>query len=99
MIDKIKDDITERSIKKNFSLLPNQGKAEHQYDYRICKSELEDLEGYYFVVSKIIQYNGVSIDDYGYVVYVYDKNGDFVNDDSIQQKCKGKFFESLINAE
>lgn len=99
MIKKIKEDIVERSIKKNFSLFPSQGKAQHQYDYRICKSELKDLVGYYFVVSKIIKYNGVSIGDYGYVVDIYDKNGDYIEDDSIQDRCKGKFFDSLINAE
>ena len=97
MIDKIKDDIIERSVTKNFSLLPKQGKSQHEYDYRICQSSMEDLKGYYFVVSKFIKYNGISMDDYGYMVYVYDKDGNYIEDESIKDKCKGRFFETLIN--
>lgn len=96
-LEKIKEDITERSIVKNISLLPRQGASQHEYDYRICKSDLEGLENHYFVVSKIIKYNGRSMDDYGYVVYAYDTEGNFVEDEGIKNKCKGKFFESLIN--
>jgi hypothetical protein len=95
MIDKIKKDITERSIVKNFTLMPQSGKSSHEYGYRYCKSEMEGLENYYFVVSKVLQYQGGSMVDYGYSVYVYDKNGDFVEDPSITEKCKGKFFDSL----
>ena len=77
MIEKIKKDITERSIKKNFTLLPQTGKSQHEFDYRFCKSELEGLKDYYFVVSKVMKYQGNSMVDYGYVVYVYDKNGNY----------------------
>ena len=95
MIEKIKEDITERSIKKNFSLLPKTNGG-HEYDYRICKSSLDGLEGYYFVVSRFIRYGGVSINDFGYIVYVYDKDGNFVDNDEINKKCKGRFFQTLI---
>jgi len=99
MIDKIKKDITERSIRKNFSFLSSAGKSQHEFNYRYCKSDMSDLENYYFVVSHVIKYKGNSMDDYGYVVYVYDSNGDYVEDPKIVNKCIGKFFSSLKDIE
>lgn len=95
MIDKIKEDITRRSIKNNFNYLPQAGKSQHEFDYRFCKSDMKGFENYYFVVSKIMKYQGNSMVDYGYNVYVYDKNGKFIEDPKIQEKCKGSFFESI----
>ena len=99
MIEKIKKDITERSIKKNFTLFPQTGKSQHEFDYRYCKSDLEGLKDYDFVVSKVMKYSGSSMVDYGYVVYVYDKNGNFVDNPNIQERCKGNFFESIKDIE
>jgi hypothetical protein len=99
MIEKIKNDITQRSIKKNFTLFPQTGKSQHEFDYRYCKSDLKGLENYYFVVSKIMKYSGSSMVDYGYVVYVYDKNGNFVDNPNIQERCKGSFFDSIKDIE
>lgn len=95
MLDKIKKDITERSIRKNFTYLPQTGSSQHEYDYRYCKSDMEGLENYYFVVSKVFKYKGNSLNDYGYNVYVYDENGEFVQDPAITEKCRGKFFDSI----
>ena len=95
MIDKIKEDIVERSMKKNFMPMPQSGKSQHEFDYQFCTSDLKELKGYYFVVSKIMKYQGSSMVDYGYEVYVYDKNGNYVDDSAIKNKCKGKFFDSL----
>jgi hypothetical protein len=99
MIEKIKNDITQRSIKKNFTLFPQTGKSQHEFDYRYCKSDLKELENYYFVVSKVMKYSGSSMVDYGYVVYVYDKNGNFVDNPNIQERCKGSFFDSIKDIE
>lgn len=95
MLDKIKKDITERSIRKNFVPFPQTGISQHEYDYRYCKSDMEGLENYYFVVSKVFKYKGSSLNDYGYSVYVYDENGEFVEDPSITEKCRGNFFDSI----
>ena len=102
MKDKIKKDILNRSIVKNFKYLPQSGNAQHEYDYRYCKSKVAELKDYYFVVSKYLRYNGNSMDDYGYNIYVYDKNGDFVENadiEKIKNTCKGKFFSNLIDLE
>jgi hypothetical protein len=95
MIEKIKQDIVERSMRKNFTPLAQSGKSQHEFDYKYCTSDLSDLKGYYFVVSKIMKYQGSSMVDYGYEVYVYDKKGNFVDDPAIKGKCRGKFFDSL----
>jgi hypothetical protein len=42
-----------------------------------------------------MKYQGSSMVDYGYEVYVYDKKGNFVDDPAIKGKCRGKFFDSL----
>jgi hypothetical protein len=99
MIEKIKKDITERSIKKNFTLFPQSGKSQHEFDYRFCKSELEGLKDYYFVVSKVMKYQSSSMVDYGYLVYVYDKNGNYVDNPKIQERCKGSFFDTIKDIE
>jgi len=99
MIDKIKKDITERSIRNNFSFLSSAGKSQHEFGYRYCTSNIEGLENNYFVVSKVIKYKGNSMDDYGYVVYAYDSNGDYTKDENIMNKCTGKFFSSLKDIE
>lgn len=95
ILEKIKEDIVERSLRKNFKLFPTAGKSEHEFSHRYCKSDMEGLQDYYFVVSKILKYKGNSIDDYGYVVYVYDKEGNFVEDPEINSKCRGQFFDSI----
>ena len=99
MIEKIKQDIVERSMRENFTILPQSGKSKHEFDYRYCTSDLDNLQGYYFVVSKVMKYQGNSMVDYGYEVYVYDAKGNYVKDDNIKQKCKGKFFDSLKDIE
>ncbi len=99
MLEKIKKDILERSIRKNFSALPQSGKSHHEFDYRYCKSDIKDLQEYYFVVSKILKYSGNSLNDFGYMVYVYDKNGEYVDDPYITEKCRGKFFDSIKDIE
>ena len=95
MIEKIKKDIFERSGKQNLNLLGNSGNAKQEFDYRICKSSMKDLEGYYFVVSKVIRFKANSFENWGYEVYVYDNEGNFVKNPAIKEKCKNEFFETL----
>jgi hypothetical protein len=62
--------------------------SEQQFDYRYCKSSLDELKDYYIVVSKFLKYKGNSMDDFGINVYVYDKDGNYINDAQLQEKCK-----------
>lgn len=98
MIQKIKKDIFQRSVLKN-----NVGLMEHystqEYDYRYCTCDIEGMESYYFVVSKYFKYKGNSMDDFGFNVYVYDKDGNYVEDPNIYEKCRGKFFDSIKDIE
>jgi hypothetical protein len=94
-LQKIKEDIAKRSISKNIGYFPQTGGSKQEYGYRYCKSEMKGMEDNYFVVSKIIRFTGSSITDFGYNVYVYDKNGNYIDDPVISEKCKGAFFETL----
>lgn len=95
MIDKIKKDVFERSGKQNLHLFGNSGHSKHEFDYRVCTSDMKDLKNYYFVVSKVIRFKGNSFEQWGYEVYVYDKNGNYVNNPKIKEKCKNEFFETI----
>lgn len=99
ILEKIKKDIMERSVVKNLAPFPQTGKSHQEFDYRYCTSDTAGLDDYYFVVSKIMNYLANSLVDYGYVVYAYDKEGNFVEDPAIMDKCKGKFFDTLKDAE
>jgi hypothetical protein len=98
MIQKIKKDVFQRSMLKN-----NVGLMEHnstqEYDYRYCTCDIEGMESYYFVVTKYFKYKGNSMDDFGFNVYVYDKDGNYVEDPNIYEKCRGKFFDSIKDIE
>jgi hypothetical protein len=96
ILQKIKEDIAKRSIYKNIGMFPQTGSSKQEYNYRYCKSKMDELKDHYFVVSKIIRFSGSSISDFGYNVYVYDKNGKYLDDPMIMDKCKGAFFDNLI---
>lgn len=98
-IEKIKADLAERSIRKSIGYLPQTGHSEHEFDHRFCTSSAEGMDGYTVVVSKIFKYNNQSLDDFSYAYYVYDKDGNFVEDENINSKCKGKFLETLKDLE
>lgn len=87
-LEKVKKDIVERSLIKNFKTMTSAGSNQEEYDYRYCKSSLDELKDYYIVVSKILKYKGNSLDDFGLNIYVYDKDGNYVDDPKLQQKCK-----------
>lgn len=95
MLDKIKRDIFERSGRKNIGYFKDQ----EEYDYRYCTSDMDGMNEYYFVVSKVIKYKGSSINDFHYKVYVYDKNGDYVSNPEITEKCIGRFFNTIKDVE
>jgi hypothetical protein len=97
MKEKLRKDIFERIKDKNLGYLPSTGKSEQLYDFRYCQSGLSELKGYYFVVAKFLRYHGNSMEDFGYNVFVYDKDGNYVDDSKIKDKCKGKFFSTLID--
>jgi hypothetical protein len=97
IIEKIDADIFERSIKHNFKLFPKMGKSTHEFNYRKCKSPIEGLENYFFVVSEKLYYNNGGLVDFKKEVYAYDENGEYVTDESVYKKCRGGFFKKLIN--
>ncbi len=79
--------------------MPQNGESQQEYDYRICKTDIEELKSYTFVVSRFFKFNGYSMKDFGYNVYVYDKDGNYVNDPIVKEKCRGEFFENLKDVE
>jgi hypothetical protein len=87
-LDKIKQDIVDRSMLKNFQPMTSSGKSEQEFDHRFCTSTMDELSGYYFVVSKVFKYKGNSMDDFGYVVYVYDEEGNYIDNPELQAYCK-----------
>lgn len=95
VIEKINTDIFERSMKNNFKELEKMGYSSHEFEYRRCKANTKDLEDLYFIVSKKIEYHNSSVTGFKYQVYAYDKNGNYVNDNSVYEKCVGKFFKNL----
>jgi hypothetical protein len=99
MIAKIKKDIFERSRVKNIGYFPQTGNSQQEYDYRYVKSDVEGLEDYYFVVSKVLKYRANSIDGMEFKVYAYDKNGEFTDNPDIMKKCRGGFFETIKDIE
>jgi restriction endonuclease len=97
VIEKINKDIFERSMKNNFKLLPNMGRSTHEFEYRKCKSSVTGLENYIFVVSKKLYYNNGSLVNYKHEVYAYDSDGNYIEDSSVYEKCRGNFFQNLID--
>jgi UDP-N-acetylenolpyruvoylglucosamine reductase len=97
VIEKINDDILERSIKHNFKELEKMGYSSHEFEYRTCRCSKEDLKDYYFVVSKKLEYRNGSLIGYNYKVYAYDNKGNYVTDDSVYEKCVGSFFKNLVD--
>lgn len=95
IIEKINTDIFERSMKHNFKELPKMGYSTQEFEYRKCKSKTKGLGDYYFIVSKKLEYHNGSMTGYKYMVYAYDKDGNYVTDESLYEKCRGKFFKSL----
>lgn len=95
IIEKINKDIFERSMKHNFKEFSKMGYSTQEFAYRKCTSNDKELEDYYFVVSKKLEYNNGSLVGYKYMVYAYDKDGNYIIDDSVYEKCRGKFFKSL----
>ena len=87
-LEKVKNDIVHRRILRNFKPMTSAGRNEQEYDYRYCKSNLDELKDYYIVVSKILKYKGNSLDDFGLNFYVYDKDGNYIDDPELQMKCK-----------
>ena len=94
-LQKIKEDIAKRSVAKSIGYFPQTGGSQQEYGDRYCKSEMKGMEDKYFVVSKILRFTGSSITDFGYNVYVYDKEGNYIDDPMLSEKCKGEFFETL----
>jgi hypothetical protein len=95
MIEKIKTDIIERSMRHNHTPMQQTSSSQQEYDYRYYTSSIPSLKDYTFVVSKFISYKASSMDDFGRNVYIYDKEGNFINDRDIQKQCKGDFFLTL----
>lgn len=95
VLEKINQDIFERSMKQNFKELPNMGYSTHEFEYRKCKSKIRGLGHYYFVVSKKLEYHNGSMTGYKYMVYAYNSDGDYITDESVYKACRGKFFKSL----
>lgn len=98
-LDKIKKDIFERTLSNSVGYLPQNGKSVHEFDHRFCSSNLAEMKDYIIVVSKSFVYNNQSLDDFTYNYYVYDKNGNFINDPKILSKCKGTFIDTLKDIE
>ena len=99
VLDKIRKDIAERSIYKNIKMFPQTGGSSHEFDYRYCTSALDKYKDMFFVVSKIYKYQGNSLSDFGFMVYPYDKNGNFIDDPEFRKKCEGNFFGNLKDIE
>ncbi len=97
VLEKIKADIFERSMKHNFKELPKMGYSSQEFEYRICKSNMKGLYYYNFVVSKKLEYHNGSMTGYKYMVYAYTKDGDYITDETLYKICRGKFFKSLID--
>ncbi len=97
LLQKIKQDIADRIITKRFGHLPNSGRSTVEYDYSYHRSNKDDLKDYYFVVSKFIDYKSGSISDFGKRVYIYDKEGNFIEDSELQKMCRGGFFRTLTD--
>lgn len=98
-LQKIKKDIAERSISKNIGFFPQTGGSQQEFEHRYCTSSMKGMEDKYFVVAKTIQFTGSSITNFGYNVYVYDKDGNYIDDPLITEKCKGVFYETLKDIE
>lgn len=97
LIEKINQDIFERSMKNNFAELPKMGRSTHEFQYRKCKSTIRGLQSYIFVVSKKLYYNNGSLVNYKHEVYAYDNKGNYIEDSSVYEKCRGSFFQNLID--
>ena len=93
MIEKLKKDITQRSIIKNFKPMGNSSLNTHEFGYRYCVHE--DYPENFFVVSKMFIYKGMSLEDCKNMVYIYDSEGNFIDDNEIKKKANGGFFDKL----
>jgi hypothetical protein len=93
--DKIFDDIFERSYKYNFNFLNNSGYSSHEFNYRFAKSNDAKYKNYFIVVSRILEYQNMSITNNSYKVYIYDLKGNYVNDNELYKTAKGSFFKNL----
>ena len=94
IIKKIGKDILQRSIKKNFQLLPQMGESSNEFDYTYNKSNIQELKDHYIIVSKILQYHNSSLSDFNKNVYVYDENGNYMGGNEYKEKFPS-FIKSL----
>jgi hypothetical protein len=90
-LEKVKKDILERSIQKNFCYLPNMGDSCHEYNYTFYSSSIPDLKGYTLIVSKKLFYHNSSLVDYKKMLYVYDENGEFIGGNEMLEKYPDLF--------
>lgn len=93
ILKKIKEDLRERSVKKQLQPLKKMGDSDVEWDYSYCTHPHH--EGILFVISKKIVFHNQRITDSKYCVYPYDKNGNYINDFDIKNICRGRFFNEL----
>jgi hypothetical protein len=93
-LKKIHDDIFARSVKLNIMPLSKGGISTQEYDYKYCVSNMPELEGYIFVVSKKLIYKNSSLSDFKREYYIYDKEGNFVKNQNIIDRYEG-FYKTL----
>jgi hypothetical protein len=93
-LKKVHEDIFERSIKGTLVPLPSSGNSYHEFDHKYCVSNIPELDGYIIVVSKKLIYKNSSLVDFERVYYLYDKDGNYVDNKYIIDKFED-FYETL----
>jgi hypothetical protein len=95
IIQKIKADLANRSIKNQIKPLVKSGESEIEYDYQYCVHPDKEYDGVIFVISKKIMFHNQQIRDSQYQIYPYDLKGNYLIDYDIKGKCIGGFFRKI----
>ena len=82
ILQKIAEDILERSMKNNFVPMSQMGDSSHEFDYKFYTSTIPELDGFILVISKALFYHNSSLQDFKRKYYVYDSDGNYVAGDS-----------------
>ena len=95
VLKKVHKDIFERSVKASLEPLPTSGEYSHEFSYKYCFSDIPELKGFIIVVAKKLDFHNLSIHDFSKVYYLYDSEGNYIEDSDMIIEAYRNFSKTL----
>lgn len=90
--DKIVSEIQAQKLSHSLTPLKAKGRCKVEYDYTLCTNE--NFKDNIFVISTILHYNDIDLENTEYGVYTFDLKGDKCSWD--EKNEYGTFFRDMI---